>query len=192
MVRNSPKTVYRSIALGAGLLLSAASLVAQAPCVPSLPAGDVYAVNAGGFPVAGYTTDAFFSGGSVYANNSQQVTLAEATAPAPFQVYQDERQGGQFSYNFPSLTPNTTYAIILHFAELYFTLPAQRQFNVSINGNQVLTNFDIVAETGGPFRGIDEAFFVKSDASGHILINFSSGAVNQPIINAIEIRGDNN
>jgi len=34
------------------------------------------------------------------------------------------------------------------FAEIYWTKTGQRIFNVSINGAQVLTNFDIVAAAG--------------------------------------------
>jgi len=160
-------------------------------CTPALPLGDVFAINAGGPAAACYSADSNFTGGSVYSNNSQPITFGGASnAPAPAQVYQDEREGSQFSYIFTGLQPGITYAEILHFAELYWALPEQRQFNVAINGTQVLQNFDVVATAGAPFRAVDEFFFVRADSNGNIEIDFSRGAVDQPLISAIEIRGD--
>jgi len=52
----------------------------------------------------------------------------------------------------PNLTPGASYSVRLDFAELYFTSAGQRIFNVSINGSQVLSNFDIVAAAGGRIR----------------------------------------
>jgi Malectin domain len=162
-----------------------------ADCTPALPLGDVFAINAGGPAVACYSADSNFTGGNVYSNTSQPITFGGASnAPAPAQVYQDEREGRQFSYIFTGLQPGITYAEILHFAELYWSLPEQRQFNVAINGTQVLQNFDVVATAGAPFRAVDEFFFVRADANGTIEIDFSSGAVDQPLISAIEIRAD--
>ena len=162
-----------------------------ADCTPALPLGDVYAINAGGPAAACYSADSNFTGGSVYSNTSQPITFGGASnAPAPAQVYQDEREGSQFSYIFTGLQPGITYAEILHFAELYWSLPGQRQFNVSINGTQVLQNFDVFGTAGGPFRAVDEFFFVRADANGTIEIDFSRGAVDQPLISGIEIRGD--
>ena len=43
-------------------------------------------------------------------------------------------------YTITGLTPLATYNIALHFAEIYWTKAGQREFNVSINGTQVLTD----------------------------------------------------
>jgi hypothetical protein len=43
---------------------------------------------------------------------------------------------------------NGTYAVTLHFAEMYFTAPGQRIFDVTIEGQTVLHNFDIYATAG--------------------------------------------
>jgi hypothetical protein len=40
---------------------------------------------------------------------------------------------------------NGTYTVVLKFAEIYCTTAGSRGFNVSMNGTQVLSNFDIVA-----------------------------------------------
>ena len=43
-------------------------------------------------------------------------------------------------------------------------------FNVSINGSQVLTNFDIVAAAGAKNKAIVKPFTLNANASGQYLI----------------------
>jgi hypothetical protein len=81
---------------------------------------------------------------------------------------------------------NGSYNVVLKFAEIYWTTTGQRIFNVSINGTQVLTNFDIVAAAGGPLKAIDEVFPVTVTAN-QITIQFTSGAADLPKISAIQI-----
>ena len=45
----------------------------------------------------------------------------------------------------------------LHFAEPSYSNAGQRQFNVGINGTQVLTNFDIVPRRAGKDKAVVEA-----------------------------------
>jgi len=66
------------------------------------------------------------------------------------QVYGTERYGNahaSFGYSIPLADGN--YNVTLDFAETYVTAAGQRIFSVSINGTQVLTNFDICAAAGG-------------------------------------------
>ena len=49
----------------------------------------------------------------------------------------------------PGFTSGSIHTVRLHFAETYFSTSGSRVFNVSINGTRVLTNFDIVAASGG-------------------------------------------
>ena len=93
--------------------------------------------------------------------------------PAPQSVYDTERYGN-FTYTIPSLTPGANYSVRLDFAELFWTAAGQRLFNVSINGSQVLSNFDIFATAGGKNKAIAEVFAATADASGKITITFSS------------------
>ena len=149
---------------------------------------DVYAINSGGGAVSGWAADADFLLGSAYANDSKQVSLANLPQDdAPMAVYQDAREGDHFSYVFKTLQPNTIYAVTLHFAELYWSSPNQRQFNVAINGTAELTNFDIVAAAGGPFRATTMSFFVQTDKNGVIEVDFTRGAFDQPTVNAVEV-----
>src|SRR6266404_7198020 len=73
----------------------------------------------------------------------------------------------------------------LKFAELYWSTAGSRVFNVFINGNQVLTNFDIVAQAGAKNTAIDKPFPVTV-TNGQITLQFT-GVLDYPWINAISI-----
>ncbi|MGA2901186.1 MAG: malectin domain-containing carbohydrate-binding protein, partial [Candidatus Acidiferrales bacterium] len=82
--------------------------------------------------------------------------------------------------------PNGSYNVVLKFAEIYWTTTGQRLFNVSINGTQVLTNFDIVAAAGAPLTAIDKTFPVTT-TTNQVTVQFTTGAANLPKVSAIEI-----
>ena len=82
--------------------------------------------------------------------------------------------------------PSGPRTVTLKFAELYFTTPGLRVFNVVINGQTVLSNFDIVAAAGGPFKAIDRQFPVNV-TNGQIKIDFSA-TTNFAQVNAIAIQ----
>ena len=170
----------------------AGSALAQTPAPIAPPPGDVYAVNAGGGAAGGYTADSNFIGGFLYSNTSKQVYTQDVPNAAPSVVYQDAREGDHFSYKFGKLQPTILYAVILHFAELYWQYPTQREFNITMNGVRKETDFDIVAKAGAPFTAFVNTYLVRADANGAIEIDFDHGSVDQPSVNAIEIRGDNN
>lgn len=140
-------------------------------------------VNAGGpayIDSAGiaWSADIGYAGGALY---SAAQAISDTVSPA---LYQTCRYGSSFSYQYS--VPNGTYAVTLKFAEPFFNAAGQRQFNVAINGNRVLTNFDIIAEAGGSFVALDKSFPV-SVTGGQIAIQFGSGNANLPVINGIEI-----
>src|SRR5206468_8362392 len=59
----------------------------------------------------------------------------------------------------------------LHFASLQYSAAGQQQFNVTINGTQVLTNFDIFAAAGGNYKAVAKAFSTTADSNGVITVN---------------------
>ena len=150
---------------------------------PSYPAS--YAVDSGGAASGSFIADGYFDGGATYST-SASVDLSGVSNPAPESVYQSERYG-TFSYTLSGLTPGADYNARLHFAEIYATSVGQRQFDVSINGQPVLTNFDIVASAGGPDRAVVESFTAVADSAGDVTIAFSPGAANLPEVNGIEV-----
>lgn len=78
------------------------------------------------------------------------------------------------------------YVVKQKIAELCCRSSGERRFNVSINANPVLRDFDIVATAGAAFTAVDRAFVVPASA-GQIVIQFEIGAVDLPAVNAIEI-----
>jgi hypothetical protein len=116
--------------------------------------------------------DSQFSGGSTYSTTAP-INAASVATPAPQSVYQTERYGN-FSYTVSGLTPNAAYLVRLHFAEIYWNSAGQRLFNVSINAQQALSNFDIFAAAGGKFIAIIREFNVTANDSGQVVIIYST------------------
>ena len=147
-----------------------------------------YAVNCGGPAVGNFSLDDFYTGSLSTFSVTNAITVSGASNPAPAAVYQSERWG-TFGYVLPNLGSNNYFKVRLHFAEISpsVTTNAQRQFNVSINGAQVLTNFDIFAAATGKFRAVTRLFNTSSDDAGQISIQFSAGAANQPKCSGLEI-----
>ncbi len=150
--------------------LNGASQVTPTPTGTPTPQSG-YAVNAGGSAVGSFAADGYYSGGSTYTTTATVSTSGVANA-APASVYQTERYGN-FTYTFPNLIPGT-YTVRLHEAEVYWTSSGQRSFNVSINGQQVLSNFDLYTAAGGADKALVEQFTTTTDASGQITIQFTS------------------
>lgn len=146
------------------------------------PAASAILVNAGGGAYTdpsgqSWAADTGFTGGDLWmASNPIANTAAQP-------LYQTCRYGN-FAYNFA--VPNGNYTVTLKFAEIYMTGPGERLFNVAINGAAVLTNFDIFAQAGGIFAALDESFPITV-TNGQITIQFTPGAANLPLVNAIEI-----
>ena len=111
-------------------------------------------VNCGGSAVTGgWVADTGYSGGTAKSTTS---TIANATN-APQAVYQTRRYAPTLTYSFPAV-PDGTYTIRLHFAELYCSAAGQRRFNVSIEGQTRLADFDIYQAAGGKNRAVVRTF----------------------------------
>lgn len=140
-------------------------------------------VNSGGGNYTGaggvvWSADTGFSGGGTFSSTRTIGGTSDQT------LYRSERYGN-FSYTLP--VENGTYTVTLKFAEIYWSNPGQRSFDVSINGQQVLDNFDIVA-AGGAFTAVDRTFEVTA-TNGSIQITFTTVTDNAKV-SAIEIVGD--
>ena len=130
------------------------------------------AVDAGGTGAENFHADAYFSGGTI-SSVTDPIDTSALPDPAPQQVYQTERVG-DFTYTIPHLLPDTSYIVRLDFAELDGNGPGQRLFNVMLNGDPVLTSFDIEANAGGKDRAISRNFVCDPDSTGQIAIGFTS------------------
>ena len=125
-----------------------------------------------------WSADTDYSGGNVASTGNHIANTPDPT------LYQTERYGN-FTYTFTA--PPGKYSVVLKFAEIYWTKVGQRIFNVSINGTQVLSNFDIIAAAGAPLTAIDEVFPVTVTGDS-ITVQFTTGSVDLPKISAIEIK----
>ena len=149
----------------------------EGPAVSNLGGGD-----------SSFVADEYFTGGGAATPTKKTINVA-AAAPnaAPMAVYQTQRDG-VFTYTIPGLTAGSTYTVLLHFAEIYFTKAGEREYDVAINGTRVLTNFDQFAAAGGAYIAVVKVFTATANSSGQIVIAYTRGAVNQPSAAGLEIR----
>jgi len=141
----------------------------------------VYKVNSGSGAFTPFAADNFFSVGAARVSTTS-VDTSGVMDPAPMDVYRSERYG-TFSYTFGSLTPGATYLVRLHFAETDWYLPGQRLIDVSLNGTNVLSGFDILGATGGCYEACVREFACQANGNGQIVVSFAPNA-NSPDRNA--------
>ena len=103
-------------------------------------------------------------------------------------IFQDERwgspNGAEMAYAFPVTAGQ--YIVNLYFAETYAPAMAvgARKFDVTIENQLVLNDYDQFADAGAGDKGIVKSFTVNSDAT--LNINFAH-VLENPSIKAIEI-----
>src|SRR5882724_9098431 len=85
-------------------------------------------------------------------------------------LYQSEHLGVTFSARFDC--PGGAYETTLYDAETHWTAVGQRLFNVSIQGQPVLSNFDIFAAAGGANKAI-VLTFTNTVSNGQLKIDFT-------------------
>lgn len=130
----------------------------------------------GGLPAPPSTA----TGGTVLPSQSDH-TLYE------YERYGDTNAGTTLTYTF-NVSANENYQVRMKFAENYWTATGKRQFNVAINGNTVLTNFDVFTDSGGQFIADDKVYDnIFSGPAGTITIVLSPGNADVPEIDAIQI-----
>jgi hypothetical protein len=151
----------------------------------------VYRINSGGPQVTNsigsFAADVLFSpspGSTLSVTNPISGTTDDA-------IYQSERysdtDNGTFSYALP--VADRSYTVVLHFAEIYWTTVGSRLFDVSMEGNKVLDNYDIVKKAG-TFAATTETFVVNvTDGTLNILFSatIADGGKDRPKISAIEV-----
>jgi hypothetical protein len=142
-------------------------------------------INAGGGPFTDSHGRAW-SGDAAYVQPGTYQTSAAIAKTSDPALYQTEHYstGSHLNYEFP--VPNGTYTVTLKFAEIYYTSPGQRVFDVVLNGTTVYSRLDVFSAAGGGNTAPDLAYPVSVSA-GRLSIALI-GAVGLPKINAIEIR----
>lgn len=159
------------------------------------------AINAGGPTIGDFQADQFFAGGSTFGPNNGSISpinLTGVTDPAPADVYRTERNGagngGAFSYTIPGLVAGNSYALRLHFAEIFFESSSARVFDVRVNGADppLLDNYDVFVQSGdlgsAAEQAIVEEFTVTARTNGTLLLEFTSSQ-NNAKLSALELTG---
>lgn len=163
---------------------SAASAQANATTA-ACPTTSSIQINSGGSAVSPFIADVDFAGGGAI-NHANTIDLSAVANPAPMAVYQTGRTGN-FTYTISGFSPGSSHTVRLHFAETYFSTAGSRTFNVSINGTQVLTNFDIFAVAGAKNKAVIEQFIENASSTGNYVIAVTS-VVNNSLVSGIEIQ----
>lgn len=149
------------------------------------------AVNAGGPALdPSWERDNFLSpsywhsGGSIgLGDTNDEIDDSHPSVPAgtPMALFQTERfgtffSGGDMAWEIPVVPGD--YDVSLYFAEFFHASPGNRIFDVSIEGNQVLDNYDIVADVGAK-TGVVKTYRATSDE--RLDIDFDSVVGNSKI-----------
>jgi len=145
--------------------------------------GAVALINTGGGVVApSFLADQAFSGGNTFASTDS----INAVGDVPGAVFLTERYGN-FTYTISGLDPTLSYEIGLHFAEIFHNASGRRIFDVTVNGETILDNYDIFSEAGGSLVGITETYVTTPDESGNMVIGFVT-VVNNAKVSGISVR----
>ncbi len=157
-----------------------AALVTASDAGPA-PGAVVAAINAGG--------PATTVGGVAYDADRAAQGGRTSTFPGPIAgtdddvLYESERWG-TFSYALP--VPNGTYAVTLRLAEVYFSTPGRRVFDVTVEGQAAVTDLDLVAAVGA--RTAYDVTVTANVADGQLDLAFSAD-VNNAKLSALVVRG---
>ncbi len=153
---------------------------AMVAAIEVIGGNDATRVNAGG---GGYTDSSgqFWAGDSNFSGGSTASTGAGIGGTSDSSLYQSVRYGN-FTYQFP--VANGPYTVNLKFAEWYWNNPGQRVFDVQIEGQTVLSSFDVLAQAGKN-NALDRSF-TTNVSDGSLTIQFIS-RVNFAMVSAIEI-----
>jgi hypothetical protein len=149
--------------------------------------GSTIDINSGGTATGNFAADEDIAGSGTWTyKTTGAIDTSGVINPAPQAVYQDEREGSTIAYSIPGLSAGAAYTVRLDFAELWWTAAGQRVFNISINGTNVLSNFDVFATAGARNKAVARSFNITAAANGTIAIALTA-VTNYAALNAIEI-----
>ncbi len=152
-------------------------------------AGPSVSISAGGTVSGSFLADNYYSGGSTYTTTSAIDTSLITAAPVPPQSVLQHERYGNFTYTVPGFSAGTPCTVTLYFAESYWTAAGQRLFSVAINGTSVLSAFDIFATAGAARKAIARSFDTGANASGQVVITFTSGSIDNAKVDGITVTG---
>ena len=181
--RVSPDPHFDSLLAGTGVLTALGQQYITMPYAK--PATPVLIDSGSTSNQGSYVADTQVSGGST-ASTTHAITVDTTIDTASQAVYQSNRYGN-FTYTLAGFTSGTQHIVKLHFAETYFSATGSRTFNVTMNGTQVLTNYDIFRAAGAEYKARVETFSAVANSSGQIVVQFTT-VINNAQVNGIEVQ----
>jgi hypothetical protein len=144
-------------------------------------------VDCGGGAASPYVADTDFAGGTTSSTTHAINTSNWLTSPVPPQSVLQTNRHGQMTYRMGGFTPGSSRTVKLYFVENYWTAPGKRVFSAIVNGNEVLSKFDVFAEAGGQYIAIQRTFTTTANSSGQVVVQFVTGSVDNPVVNGIVV-----
>ncbi len=134
-----------------------------------------------------WSPDSFFAGGMPVHSSVQHIWRTQDPS-----IYRSSRQG-DFTYDIP--LKRGTYELHLHFAETYYGPEdsggggeGSRVMNIQLNGQPLLSDFDVIADSGGGRTADVKVFTDVSPASdGYVHLAFTSVGGGRAMVAGIEI-----
>ena len=139
-----------------------------------------------------WSKDMFYKGGEATSTHEKIAATLPTSEDMP--LYQIGREGEDFTYSIP-VKPGL-YAIRLKFAETKTQWIFERPINLSINGQRLLTNFDVYHVARGSHRAYEKTFHnIMPDANGFLTLRFTGGfdplqTTHKALIHAIEVSSE--
>tara|TARA_R110002072_G_scaffold302710_2_gene487739 strand:- start:309223 stop:315027 length:5805 start_codon:yes stop_codon:yes gene_type:complete len=176
---------------------SASFTLSVAPFVPQPLPQEVININAGGPALPGdpgfVRDDNFQNGVGLDFGTGATIDTSDASIPSgtPAQLFNtvtfDRAGGAELQLDIPTQHTGIAYEVTLYFVEIYgpTARTGARVFDVSIDGQLVLDNFDVFAAAGAINRGIARTFQITSD--GNVDIDFGHVTEN-PALAGVSVR----
>ena len=147
-----------------------------------------YQINCAGAAASPFSGDVYYaSAGTMFtASTASAIDTSQVTNPAPQACYQSQRymnngDTNPMFYVLPNLTPGATYKVRLHWAGLAGGGAGLRFINVLVNGQPVISHFDVNAEairlyggTTGDLKAVVREVSGIADGAGNIVLAFTS------------------
>ena len=191
-VSGRARTHIAAVAAAALLTVVGGALATAVPAYADAAGG--VSLDLGGAGGSGFSADSYGPGGGADSLPNGVATFPNwgptVPHPIPAAVW-DTSRVGESHYSIPGLTAGATYQVRLYFMDWYFTHSGQREFDVAINGTNVLKNFDIIgtATTAGADGqeafGVEKDFPVTVGATGTVSLDFTRDGADQPQVTAI-------
>jgi fibronectin type 3 domain-containing protein len=145
-------------------------------------------INCGGNAASPFVADTDFGSGSTSSTTHAINTSNWLTSPVPSQSVLQTNRHGQMTYRMGGFTPGSSRSVKLFFVEHFFSAAGKRVFSVIINGNTVLSDFDVFADAGGQYIAVQKTFNTTANSSGQVMVQFTTGPVDNPIVNGIVVQ----